>query len=1288
MHIVPAPVAAQTAAPLSCPATQLGQPCSGAGLASAGAAEPELNLGLDNPVHLASGRKYLRDTDLPAHPLAPGLELVRHYNSADPRLPGNPGRGWQFSYDLRLYRQANTLQLIQADGSRLRFSCLPGHTSCTHDRQGLVQADGQGWQWRWPDGARLDFREDGWLAAIRRSDGLLLARLERAQDGRLLAVHSATPGRQLAFHYLQQDKLPPRLTGVDTPAGRFRYHHAALADGWFLSGVERPDGMQRHYGHDPALQHGHPQAITASGLSAAGQPVQWQRRWHYDSDGRVSRVEHLTADGQPGAAWRLEYLEPAHGIHAGLTRVHGARGTTDIHYVLAGGRHRLARVAGVACPGCPAPGLSASYDAAGRLTRLNDLLLLRRPDGSPRQLVLPGSGWTGLKLDYDSQGRMVSWHSERTGTTRLLRRFLAARHTEGRTPPEPPATATRQISIRYANGDRWRAWLDHAGRPWRISATSTAATSTGLADAADTFRAEAGESAHATAVRSVPAPAGAHVVDTRITWRDGKLAMLEHPHETERRSHDSNGRLLSRSLHRPGADSTPEIAVTDRYAYHPDGRLARHYLPEGGVLSYEWQQGRLSRLDWHDRHGTRHAILHHLPGSGGYVYGNGVRTVGLRDEHGLRYLLSSQPGTATPILAQAIRLDAQGRIIEERFQTGDWRQHLRYGYAASGRLALAENTAAHTHSDTNAKGHVDVDASPRISYLAWHADGRLLARNDTAPPHPPAPSTRPQAHHVARLGPEPEPTVVDASGLPVAHEGWRLTYDAQRRLQRASQPATGLRIDYRNNAHGQRIRRASGQDITHYLHDSQGLRVALALPAQPGQAARITERYLYAGQVPVAWLRYDSHGDANLYFLHSDAQGLPRALSDSRGHLAWRAEFDAFGRLLREHGGPRPSPRYPGQHADPALPWHDNGMRTYDPGTGSYLEPDPLGPQPGHDAYGYAAQRPRQYADPAGMLLYAFDGTRNTPASLTNVWLLHQLYPGGGSYQPGPGQNAWDAATASRATHIIGAQWERLLADLAAAGRQWQQEPAAIDLLGYSRGAALAQHFANQIAAHVRNQRFWAYDPLMGTVSACVDLRFMGLFDTVAQFGVNGRDNADYLLGASPAWQWIAHAVALNEHRYLFPLNSLAQGQGNLVEMPFIGAHADIGGGYLSRDTPDATRGDLSDVALAWMHWQARAAGVPLAPLPEAQATVSQPLLHDERNVFYRKTGQDRPVRHADGSPWLHSQAEHPGLGATGRNEVEAFIERLPDWMHTPGSVVGSVDMAAYEQWLARQMQR
>ncbi|MCP1681551.1 T6SS phospholipase effector Tle1-like catalytic domain-containing protein [Kerstersia gyiorum] len=210
----------------------------------------------------------------------------------------------------------------------------------------------------------------------------------------------------------------------------------------------------------------------------------------------------------------------------------------------------------------------------------------------------------------------------------------------------------------------------------------------------------------------------------------------------------------------------------------------------------------------------------------------------------------------------------------------------------------------------------------------------------------------------------------------------------------------------------------------------------------------------------------------------------------------------------------------------------------------------------------------------------------------------------------------------------------------------------------------------------------------MGTVSACVDLRFMGLFDTVAQFGVNGRDNADYLLGASPAWQWIAHAVALNEHRYLFPLNSLAQGQGNLVEMPFIGAHADIGGGYLSRDTPDATRGDLSDVALAWMHWQARAAGVPLAPLPEAQATVSQPLLHDERNVFYRKTGQDRPVRHADGSPWLHSQAEHPGLGATGRNEVEAFIERLPDWMHTPGSVVGSVDMAAYEQWLARQMQR
>src|SRR5690606_38323256 len=204
---------------------------------------------------------------------------------------------------------------------------------------------------------------------------------------------------------------------------------------------------------------------------------------------------------------------------------------------------------------------------------------------------------------------------------------------------------------------------------------------------------------------------------------------------------------------------------------------------------------------------------------------------------------------------------------------------------------------------------------------------------------------------------------------------------------------------------------------------------------------------------------------------------------------------DPLGRAHRLSGELALDLRLPGQVHDPATGWHHNGMPVYDPAAGHYLEADPLGPLPGSQAYGYAAQQHRRHVDPLGLLLFAFDGTGNDPASMTNVWLLAQAYAGGTiHYQPGPAADGspWDAATAGSAPYILALQWERLLADLAAA--RWAAGPVPIDLLGYSRVAALARHFANQIADQVRNGRFWTRDALLGVVTACVDLRFMGLF--------------------------------------------------------------------------------------------------------------------------------------------------------------------------------------------------
>src|SRR5690606_18086986 len=154
--------------------------------------------------------------------------------------------------------------------------------------------------------------------------------------------------------------------------------------------------------------------------------------------------------------------------------------------------------------------------------------------------------------------------------------------------------------------------------------------------------------------------------------------------------------------------------------------------------------------------------------------------------------------------------------------------------------------------------------------------------------------------------------------------------------------------------------------------------------------------------------------------------------------------------------------------------------------------------------FGYAAQQPRRYTDPLGLVLFAFDGTREDLSTATNVYQMALLYRNAEDvragqpdiyYQPGPGDPGrpdLDAATASSADMIVSAQCGRLLQHLAEF--QSPGKSVNIDLVGYSRGASLARHFANQLVQNTRNGRFWQHDAQRGTVTACVDLRFMGLF--------------------------------------------------------------------------------------------------------------------------------------------------------------------------------------------------
>jgi pimeloyl-ACP methyl ester carboxylesterase len=205
------------------------------------------------------------------------------------------------------------------------------------------------------------------------------------------------------------------------------------------------------------------------------------------------------------------------------------------------------------------------------------------------------------------------------------------------------------------------------------------------------------------------------------------------------------------------------------------------------------------------------------------------------------------------------------------------------------------------------------------------------------------------------------------------------------------------------------------------------------------------------------------------------------------------------------------------------------------------------------------------------MALYAFDGTWQhdypDPEQDTNVVWFRDAYTDGGIfYAAGPGTGfGWLGALAGALTGAGGRKRVRQALD---AFRRFQlsgdQE---VDIVGFSRGAALALHFANSLPAGTK-------------------IRFLALFDTVPSFGIPGNTiDLGWKLRLPLGVDCCCHAMALNETRYNFPLHRL-EPSPHLSEVWFRGVHSDVGGGN--------GNSGLSSIPLDWMFSAAKRSGLEL----------------------------------------------------------------------------------------------
>lgn len=163
-------------------------------------------------------------------------------------------------------------------------------------------------------------------------------------------------------------------------------------------------------------------------------------------------------------------------------------------------------------------------------------------------------------------------------------------------------------------------------------------------------------------------------------------------------------------------------------------------------------------------------------------------------------------------------------------------------------------------------------------------------------------------------------------------------------------------------------------------------------------------------------------------------------------------------------------------------------------------------------------------------------------------------------------------------------------------------ESVEFDLFGFSRGAAAARHFANEVLKTSGGIAAMGLAKCFSWQGVKVKLNFIGLFDTVTALADPRRGDftptdianpgVNLYLPAGCAGK-VVHLVARDEYRRNFALTSVAP-QHQEIALP--GAHADLGGGYAPEMTERLllTRPRVSrerygtDSHAAWSYHQAQ----------------------------------------------------------------------------------------------------
>ncbi len=189
----------------------------------------------------------------------------------------------------------------------------------------------------------------------------------------------------------------------------------------------------------------------------------------------------------------------------------------------------------------------------------------------------------------------------------------------------------------------------------------------------------------------------------------------------------------------------------------------------------------------------------------------------------------------------------------------------------------------------------------------------------------------------------------------------RYTYNCEHRLDSVTTP-DGSTWHYEYDAFGRRIPKTNGLIRTEFLWQGDRL-----IAEETGDDYRT---YLYEPDSfkPLALVEGHGPDEAKVYYYHLDHLGTPQELTNQQGQLVWSVTYRAYGNVVQQQVAEIDNPlRFQGQYHDVETGLHYNRHRYYNPNTGRFITPDPIGLAGGLNNYQYVPN-PTGWVDPLGLV--------------------------------------------------------------------------------------------------------------------------------------------------------------------------------------------------------------------------------------------------------------------------------------------------------------------------------